>query len=118
MIGKEGTCVQALIFDGALHLAGSYPQPAPQPGEALIRISLAGICNTDLEIVRGYAGFSGVLGHEFVGVVEQVGRDGDRGWIGRRVVGEINIACGSCRYCRSGMPTHCAERAGHRYPWP
>ncbi|MFN2244458.1 MAG: MDR/zinc-dependent alcohol dehydrogenase-like family protein, partial [Anaerolineae bacterium] len=73
-------------------------------GEVRIRTILAGICNTDLEIVRGYAGFSGVLGHEFVGIVDQAE---DPAWLGRRVVGEINAACGNCPTCRAGRPTHC-----------
>jgi threonine dehydrogenase-like Zn-dependent dehydrogenase len=72
-----------------------------------VRTSLAGICNTDLEIVRGYAGFEGVLGHEFVGVVDQAE---DRTLIGQRVVGEINASCGLCPTCRAGRPTHCPDR--------
>lgn len=76
-------------------------------GEALVRVTLAGVCNTDLEIVRGYAGFEGTLGHEFVGVVE----DGpDRGLIGQRVVGEINAGCGECVLCLGGDPRHCLSR--------
>ena len=75
------------------------------PGEALVRVLLSGICNTDLEIARGYAGFNGTIGHEFVGVVEEsVNRD----LIGRRVVGEINAGCGQCDLCRAGDPRHCA----------
>jgi len=73
-------------------------------GEALVRVTLSGICNTDLEIARGYAGFQGTLGHEFVGVVES----GDRA--GQRVVGEINAGCGHCDLCRAGDSRHCAER--------
>jgi threonine dehydrogenase-like Zn-dependent dehydrogenase len=76
-------------------------------GEALVRVLLAGVCNTDLEIVRGYAGFHGTLGHEFVGVVED---SPERSQIGRRVVGEINAGCGSCELCRSGDSRHCATR--------
>jgi threonine dehydrogenase-like Zn-dependent dehydrogenase len=81
--------------------------PAPR-GEALVRVTLSGICNTDLELVRGYAGFRGTLGHEFVGVVEDPGG----GAIGRgeRVVGEINAGCGDCALCRAGDPRHCATR--------
>ena len=90
-----------------LGLAGDYPDPVPPPGEVRIQTILAGICNTDLEILRGYAGFRGVLGHEFVGVVDQAE---DPGLIGRRVVGEINAACGVCKTCWSGRPTHCPER--------
>ena len=80
----------------------------PEPGgEALVRVLLSGICNTDLEIARGYAGFSGTIGHEFVGVVEEAA---DNQLIGKRVVGEINAGCGRCDLCRRGDPRHCASR--------
>lgn len=75
--------------------------------EALVRVLLSGICNTDLEIARGYAGFNGTIGHEFVGVVE---RSADRKLVGRRVVGEINAGCGRCDLCRAGDPRHCPSR--------
>ena len=75
--------------------------------EALVRVLLSGICNTDLEIARGYAGFSGTIGHEFVGVVEE---STDRSLVGRRVVGEINAGCGKCELCRGGDSRHCASR--------
>ena len=78
-----------------------------QADEALVRVLLSGICNTDLEIARGYAGFNGTIGHEFVGVVED---STDRALIGRRVVGEINAGCGNCDLCRAGDPRHCANR--------
>ncbi len=100
--------MRALVFDGQLKLETDYPIPAPGPGEALVRVTLAGICNTDLEITRGYMGFRGVLGHEFVGVVE---RGPDPGLIGRRVVGEINCYCGACPTCLAGNPTHCPHRS-------
>jgi threonine dehydrogenase-like Zn-dependent dehydrogenase len=77
-------------------------------GEALVRVTLSGICNTDLEIARGYAGFRGTLGHEFVGVVEDPG-DGALAR-GERVVGEINVGCGECARCNAGDPRHCATR--------
>src|SRR5687767_14409300 len=76
--------------------------------EALVRVLKSGICNTDLEIVRGYAGFSGTIGHEFVGVVEQC--EDARHLVGKRVVGEINAGCGSCALCIAGDPRHCATR--------
>ena len=76
-------------------------------GEALVRVLLSGICNTDLEIARGYAGFNGTIGHEFVGVVEA---SDDRDLIGQRIVGEINAGCGNCELCRAGDPRHCATR--------
>jgi threonine dehydrogenase-like Zn-dependent dehydrogenase len=80
----------------------------PEPGqEALIRVLLSGICNTDLEIARGYAGFKGTIGHEFVGVVEDAPDDS---LLGQRVVGEINAGCGKCELCRAGDPRHCASR--------
>ncbi len=85
------------------------PKPEPQQGEALIKILIAGICNTDLEIARGYMGFRGVLGHEFVGIVEKViGPDHDL--TGKRVVGDINCGCGSCSYCLQGLNRHCPNR--------
>lgn len=96
--------MQALVFDKRLHLESDYPCPEPGPGDALVRVLKAGICNTDLEITKGYMGFSGVLGHEFVGVVE----GGD--WHGQRVAGEINLACGTCAICAAGIPTQCPNR--------
>lgn len=75
--------------------------------EALVRVLLSGICNTDLEIARGYAGFKGTIGHEFVGVVEH---SSNRKLIGQRVVGEINAGCGKCELCRAGDPRHCPSR--------
>jgi threonine dehydrogenase-like Zn-dependent dehydrogenase len=75
--------------------------------EALVRVLLSGICNTDLEIARGYAGFNGTIGHEFVGIVED---STEADIIGRRVVGEINAGCGKCELCRSEDPRHCASR--------
>ncbi len=77
-------------------------------GEAVVRVLLAGVCNTDLEIVRGYAGFEGTLGHEFVGVVEEA--PGDASLVGKRVVGEINAGCGRCALCRRGDARHCPAR--------
>ena len=80
----------------------------PEPGnEALVRVLLSGICNTDLEIARGYAGFSGTIGHEFVGVVEE---SSERALVGQRVVGEINAGCGNCDLCRAGDSRHCPTR--------
>ena len=109
--------MRALLFQNSqLTLDPDYPQPTPVEGEALIRVIMAGICNTDLEIVRGYLGFQGVLGHEFVGIVEDVyretGASTPRSLIGKRVVGEINAAChrSDCTYCQHGMPTHCPNR--------
>lgn len=98
--------MRALVWDGHLHLA-DLPEPELVAGEAVIRPFLAGICATDLHITRGYMGYQGVLGHEFVGVVEACA---DRAWIGRRVVGEINAACHACATCRRGDVSHCPNR--------
>ncbi len=98
--------MKALKFDGSLNLVRDAPIPQ-RHGEALVQVILAGICNTDLEIVRGYAGFRGIPGHEFVGrVVESP----DRELVGRRVVGEINAGCGHCELCLQDDPRHCGER--------
>ena len=95
------------------------PLPTLRRGWALVRVRLAGICNTDVEILRGYHNFRGTPGHEFVGEVVDVRGVGSRatkGWLGRRVAGEINIACASlgfrppCEFCRRGLKTHCARR--------
>ena len=99
--------MKALRIDqGRLALVENLPRPIRE-GEALIRVTTAGICNTDLEIVRGYAGFAGTLGHEFVGVV---GESPDASQVGKRVVGEINAGCGRCELCRAGDARHCPER--------
>jgi threonine dehydrogenase-like Zn-dependent dehydrogenase len=82
-------------------------RPVASGREALVRVTLAGICNTDLEIAQGYANFQGTLGHEFVGVVEE---SPDPGLVGRRVVGEINAGCGTCELCRRHDPRHCLNR--------
>jgi len=99
--------VQALIWDGArAHVASDAPEPAPVSGHAVVQVRLAGICSTDLQILRGYMGFRGVLGHEFVGRV--VSAEG--GLAGRRVVGEINFACRRCANCLAGRDRHCPTR--------
>jgi threonine dehydrogenase-like Zn-dependent dehydrogenase len=89
-----------------LQLRTNLPIPQPPEGEALVRVVRAGICNTDLELLKGYYPYTGVLGHEFVGIVEQ----GSEPLAGKRVVGEINAACGQCRFCLSRQPTHCEQR--------
>jgi threonine dehydrogenase-like Zn-dependent dehydrogenase len=83
------------------------PQPAPGADEVLIRVTLAGVCATDLQVLRGYHGFQGVMGHEFTGVV--AGPENSP-WLGKRVVGEINLGCGGCDLCRGGLPGHCRKR--------
>lgn len=96
----------------ALHLSGTelklrhdHPMPEPLPGEVLVRVIRAGVCETDLQLIQGYMGFEGVLGHEFVGIAES----GELA--GQRVVGEINCSCWECETCRSGLPTHCPNRS-------
>ena len=97
------------LEDQQLNFRDDIPVPEPLPGEALIRVRMAGICSTDLEMIKGYYPYTGVLGHEFVG--EVVESPGDPAWVGVRVVGEINIICGECDTCRAGRPTHCERRA-------
>jgi len=77
------------------------------PNEALVKIRKAGICSTDLELVKGYYPYTGILGHEFVGEVVEAD---DAAWIGQRVVGEINVVCGQCEQCLNGRSTHCENR--------
>ncbi|HVF27669.1 MAG TPA: alcohol dehydrogenase catalytic domain-containing protein, partial [Pyrinomonadaceae bacterium] len=99
--------MKALRFENDHLRVASVPEP-DAAGEALVRVRLSGICNTDLEIARGYAGFQGTIGHEFVGVVE---RALDAPALeGRRVVGEINAGCGACAQCAAGDARHCPRR--------
>ena len=99
--------MKALCFDGQQLKLRNVKRPRPQRGEALIQVLLAGICGTDLEILKGYSGFRGILGHEFVGrVVECAEKD----WVGRRVAGEINVSCGECTLCLWGLGRHCPHR--------
>jgi threonine dehydrogenase-like Zn-dependent dehydrogenase len=94
------------LEDQQIRLRDDVRQPNT-PTEALIRIRKAGICSTDLELVKGYYPYTGILGHEFVGEVVDAP---DKSWIGQRVVGEINAVCGACESCRAGRPTHCENR--------
>lgn len=99
----------AVVRNGSLIVRNDYPTPRPTGDEALIRVRLAGVCATDIELLRGYkGGFQGVLGHEFVG--EVVRSPADPSWEGRRVVGEINVGCGRCALCRRGLAKHCRQR--------
>jgi len=100
--------MRALYFNKELCFRDDLLVPLPRNDEALIRVTSAGICNTDLEIINGYMNFKGIPGHEFVGIVQE---SGNKELVGRRVVGEINIGCGQCQYCRSGVPNHCHERS-------
>ena len=105
--------MKAVVFNDkeGLVLKTDYTKPVPQKGEALIKVSMAGICNTDAEIIKGYMGYSGVLGHEFVGVVEEV-NDADKSWIGKRVVAEISYGCDNpdCPWCAVKNYRHCPDR--------
>ena len=98
--------MRAIVHDQEGLRLAQVPAPRPAEGQVLLRPTLAGVCNTDLEIVRGYLGFAGVLGHEVVAVVEE----GPPAWRGRRVVPEINFACGTCATCARGLGRHCPER--------
>ncbi len=98
--------MRALTFDGSIAKVSDVAKPDLAPDSALVRVTLAGVCNTDLELVKGYMAFRGTLGHEFVGVVE----DGPPEWLGQRVVGEINFACQSCPICHEGLQRHCPSR--------
>jgi alcohol dehydrogenase len=100
--------MRALVFDESLAFRPRHPDPSETDGDTLLRITRAGICSTDLEICAGYMNFKGVLGHEFVGVVvSSLQKD----LIGQRVVGEINIVCGRCDLCLSGLSNHCRNRS-------
>jgi threonine dehydrogenase-like Zn-dependent dehydrogenase len=99
--------MRALVFDKALAFDGRRPMPAEGLGDSLVKVRQAGVCSTDLEICRGYMGFRGVLGHEFVG---QVVESSDRTLVGKRVCGEINVVCGRCDLCMAGLSTHCRQR--------
>lgn len=101
--------MKAVVFDEELKLVTDYKKPVPREGEALIKIVLAGVCNTDYEITKGYMGYKGILGHEFVGVVEEVNSN-DKSLIGKRVVGEINNGCEACEMCHKGLQRHCPNR--------
>jgi len=99
--------MKAIVFDERLRFMDA-PKPKAKAGEALIRVRMAGMCNTDIEITKGYMGFKGILGHEFVGEVVECA---DEDWLGKRVVGEINIGCGKCPACVQGMDRHCPDRS-------
>lgn len=99
--------MKALYFDGSEVQLKEVPIPVPKEHEVLLKVHLAGICNTDLEVMRGYKDFKGILGHEFVGqVVEDMRGD----LLGKRVVGRIWVVCHQCPYCRSRAYSHCANR--------
>jgi len=99
--------MRALVLDSQLTFRDSCPDPAPVAGESLVRVRMAGICGTDLEIARGYMSYRGVLGHEFVGEVVDTRI---AALAGRRVVGQINAGCGRCAWCARGLQRHCPNR--------
>ena len=100
--------MQAVVVErGEVRYVTGFAEPVPGPDDALVRVRLAGICATDLEIVKGYAGFQGILGHEFVGEVVSAP---DGSWVGQRVVATINMGCGVCEVCRRDGEEHCPQR--------
>lgn len=99
--------MRALVFDSSPVLRNDYPDPRPSAGESLIRVRTAGICGTDLELAKGYMGFGGIPGHEFVG--EVVANTGGA-LTGKRIAGEINSGCGHCDLCRADLTRHCPDR--------
>ncbi|HEY3350988.1 MAG TPA: alcohol dehydrogenase catalytic domain-containing protein [Thermoanaerobaculia bacterium] len=99
--------MRALVFEKGNATVRDVRRPVPRRGFALVRVLLSGICNTDLELKRGYHGFSGIPGHEFVGVVEG---PSSSPLLGKRVVGEINLGCGRCSWCAEGLGRHCPKR--------
>jgi len=102
--------MQALVWDGSVATVGERPQPLARDDLALLRVRVAGVCSTDIEIVKGYMGFRGVLGHEFVGEVVGGPVDWIEDWMGARAVGEINFACSRCPTCARGQGRHCPHR--------
>src|SRR5579862_3374725 len=99
--------MRALVFDRKLELRSDGPDPVASPGESIVRVSVAGICGTDLEIARGYMQYRGIPGHEFAGRVIESQSSALRG---KRVVGEINAGCGRCTACSAGLARHCPNR--------
>jgi threonine dehydrogenase-like Zn-dependent dehydrogenase len=99
--------MRALVFDRQLEFRPDYPDPTATPGESIVRVSVAGVCGTDLEIARGYMQYRGVPGHEFAGRVVE---SHDNTLRGKRVVGEINAGCGRCATCAAGLARHCPNR--------
>lgn len=103
--------MKALVYEEGLKLVEDYAKPVPKEGEALVRVTLAGICNTDYEITKGYMGYVGILGHEAVGVVEEVNGE-DKSLVGKRVVPEISYGCKdpNCVWCAKKLYRHCPNR--------
>lgn len=105
--------MKAIVFNDkdGLYLDNNYKKPVPQKGEALIKVTLAGICNTDYEITKGYMGYNGILGHEFIGTVEEI-NDEDKSLLGKRVTAEISYGCNNpeCEWCAVKNYRHCPDR--------
>lgn len=103
--------MKAVVFNEGLKLVKDYKKPEPKKGEALVRVTLAGICNTDYEITKGYMGYKGILGHEAVGIVEEI-NDEDQSLLGKRVVAEISYGCKEpdCEWCAQKLYRHCPNR--------
>ena len=106
-MGSLKKSMHALVWNGQkLSFERSHPTPKVDDGMALVHVLMAGICSTDLQIFKGYMGFQGIPGHEFIGEV----REGPAEMVGKRVAGEINFACGHCKFCLQGLRRHCPER--------
>ncbi len=103
--------MKALVYDNGLKLDNNYPMPKISDDEVLIKTTMVGICNTDYEITQGYMGYKGVLGHEFVGKVVEIGKNCSKDLLNKRVVGEINCACNNCSYCAQNLQRHCPNRS-------
>src|SRR5579862_2596865 len=99
--------MRAIVIDNGVSLRQDRPAPTAAPGESVVRVTMAGICGTDLELAKGYMGYRGIPGHEFVGEVVETENPALRG---RRVVGEINSSCGACGACLEGLGRHCPDR--------
>src|SRR5687768_17449950 len=96
--------MRALVLAGGVRFEADRPAPVCRDSEVMVKVSVAGVCETDLQLMKGYMGFTGVLGHEFVGVAQS------GAFAGRRVVGEINCSCWRCDMCARGLATHCPNR--------
>ena len=96
--------MRAIVLDNGVRFRKDHPTPTLGVGEVLVRVTRAGVCETDLQLIKGYMQFRGVLGHEFVGVAQS------GAYAGRRVVGEINCSCAACETCRNGLTSHCPNR--------
>jgi 2-desacetyl-2-hydroxyethyl bacteriochlorophyllide A dehydrogenase len=108
-MNNNAPLMMAALFKDKLMLSQDVPKPQRKENEVLIKVTLAGICNTDHEITRGYVpGFDGIPGHEFIGIVEEAD---DAEWIGKKCTAEINFACGDCHYCHNHMDRHCPNRS-------